>query len=128
MYKIVLADDEEGVRFFFSQILEKEGYQVFTAEDGEQAKEQIEKNRPDIIILDIRMPKCDGFGVLKWLKENQDQWIPVIMLSALQDLKYVKQGYELKADHYLTKPCSKKDLLKSIRTMLSMKDIYQDTD
>ncbi len=121
MHKILIADDEEGVLFFFGQMLKNEGFEIITAKDGEEAKEEFQKNKPDLAILDIKMPKCDGFEVLQWIRETVNEWVPVIMLSALQDFKFIKKGYSLEADHYLTKPCSKNDLLKSVKTMLSMK-------
>lgn len=126
MAKILLADDEESILFFFSKMLKSEGFEVVTAQDGEEAKEKILSEDPDVIVLDIKMPKCDGFGVLGWVRKNTKEWIPVIMLTAIQDFETVKKGYSLEADHYLTKPCTKKDLVKSVKTMLSLKNIREE--
>ena len=123
MAKILLADDEEGLLFFFSKMLKSEGLEVVTAQDGEEAKEKILAEKPDVAILDIKMPKCDGFGVLEWIRKNIKEWIPIIMLTAIQDFESMKKGYSLEADHYLTKPCTKKDIIKSVKTMLSLKNI-----
>jgi len=128
MAKIFLADDEEGVLFFFSKMLKSEGFEVVTAQDGEEAKEKILAEKPDVIILDIKMPKCDGFGALEWVRKNIKEWVPVIMLTAIQDFESMKKGYSLEADHYLTKPCAKKDLIKSVKTMLSLKNIREENN
>jgi DNA-binding response OmpR family regulator len=90
--------------------------------DGEVAWEKIKTESPDVLVLDLTMPKMDGFSVLKLLRETppNEKWIPVIIVSALGDVKDMQKGMELQADHYLVKPCTVEEILKGIRLMLSL--------
>lgn len=121
-YKVLIADDEPDVLEVLSVKVSKEGYDVVTAKDGKEALDKIYKDSPDVVLLDILMPKMDGFAVLKKLRENPlpDKWQPVIIISAVGDLESVKRGYNLEADYYLTKPCNFEAILKGIKIMLSL--------
>ncbi|MBU0709659.1 MAG: response regulator, partial [Candidatus Omnitrophica bacterium] len=82
---------------------------------------KIRKDDPDVILLDLMMPKKNGFEVLKEVRTNiKDKWRPIIIVSAKNDLDSIKLGYNMEADHYLTKPCSMDNLLRGIRTMISL--------
>lgn len=101
--------------------LTREGYDVVVAYDGEEALTKVKADNPDIILLDLMMPKMNGFEVLKEIRTNHnDRWRPVIIISASVDLTSVKKGYDMEADHYLTKPCTLDNLLRGIRTMISL--------
>ena len=116
---ILVADDEPGLVRLMQFNLEMEGYRVLTARNGEEALETARAHHPDLIILDVMMPKLDGFEVLKRLREeSQTESIPVIMLTALSHERSISQGWELGADFYLTKPFDPSELLEVVRRFL----------
>ena len=120
-YKLLVVDDEKEVVQLYRDKLMKEGYQVAVAYDGEEALAKVASEKPDIVLLDLSLPKVDGFEVLKQIREkDKDKWIPVIMISANADLEAVKKCYGLEADHYLTKPCEMDKVLRGIETMISL--------
>ncbi|OPX28369.1 MAG: hypothetical protein B1H08_06030 [Candidatus Omnitrophica bacterium 4484_171] len=114
--KVLIADDERDFVTFLSVALKREGFDVFTAFDGIEAKERIEEDSPDIVILDLIMPHLNGWEVLKWIKEKERR-IPVIILSAKDDFDDIKNTYNLNADYYMTKPVSVRDIVKGINTV-----------
>ena len=120
--KILMADDEPDVLEVMAKKVASEGYTVITASDGQEAWEKIQKEIPDIILLDLTMPKKDGFQVLKELRENppSKKWQPVIIISAKRELEDIQKGLGMEADHYITKPCSIGDVLKAIKLMASL--------
>ena len=100
-------------------ILEMEGYEVHIARDGDEALEVAERVRPDLILLDINMPRKDGYEVCRILRERKDlSGTKVIMLTAKGQTLEKKKGLEVGADDYVTKPFSAEDLLEKIRTMI----------
>ncbi len=105
--KILIADDEEGIVSFVKDSLEKEGYQVLTASDGESAVE-LAKQNPSLIILDIMMPGKDGYEVCQAIRDKVI--CPIIFLSALQSETDKIKGLALGGDDYLTKPFSIREL------------------
>lgn len=126
-YKVLLVDDDKEIVDMLKQRLTREDYDVVVAYDGEEALSKVEKDNPDVIILDLILPKMNGFEVLKQIRERfKDKWRPVIILSGQQDLDSVKQGYALEADHYLTKPCTMDNLLRGVRTMISLIPMRKD--
>jgi len=120
-YKLLVVDDEKDVVLLFQDKLTQAGYQVVAAFDGEEALAKVASEKPDIILLDLGLPKVDGFEFLKQIREKyKDKWIPVIVISANADLEAVKKCYGLEADHYLTKPCDIDKVLRGIETMISL--------
>lgn len=120
-YRLLIADDEPDIVETLKKRLIQEGYEVSIAFDGEEALAKVKKDNPDLVILDLSMPKKNGFEVLKELRQNfKDKWRPVIIVSANDELESVKQCYGLEADHYLTKPCTIEALLRGVRTMISL--------
>ncbi|MDI6605941.1 MAG: response regulator [Candidatus Omnitrophota bacterium] len=120
-YKLLVVDDERDIADTLVRTLKREGYEAVVAYDGEEALQRVKEENPDIILLDLLMPKLNGFDVLKEIREkHKDKWRPVIIVSAKSDLESVKEGYGLEADHYLTKPCSVENILHGIRTMISL--------
>lgn len=119
MIKILMAEDEIDVLEVMAKKVAAEGYQVVKTERGDEALELLRNEVPDIVLLDINLPGKDGFAVLKELRENppSSKWIPVIIISARKTLEDMKRGFDLEADHYLTKPCTVQDVLKGIRLM-----------
>ena len=120
--KILIADDEEVVLDVMSRKIASQGYQVIAAHDGQEAWERIVKEVPDIIILDLNMPRMDGWTVLSQLRQHPPtkRWQPVIIVSAQNELASFQKGMSMEADHYLAKPCQIEDVLKAIRLMLSL--------
>lgn len=120
--KILMADDEPDVLSVMAKKIKAAGYDVVTAVDGQEAWDKIIVENPDIILLDVTMPKLEGFEVLKRLRETPPtkKWQPVIIISAREELKDIQQGYLLEADHYLTKPCNIDDVLNGIRLMAKL--------
>ena len=120
--KVLLADDEQDILEIMSKKIRIEGYEVVTARDGLAAWDLIVSESPDVILLDLTMPKMDGFSVLKKLREHppSDKWQPVIIVSGLNELEDMQKGLAMEADHYITKPCRIDDILKAIRLMASL--------
>jgi len=117
--KILAVDDEPNILMSIEFILEMEGYEVFTARDGEEALDVAERARPDLILLDINMPRKDGYEVCRILRERPYMaGTKVIMLTAKGQTLEKKKGLEVGADEYVTKPFSAEDLLEKIRTMI----------
>ena len=127
--KILVVDDEIYIVHILDFSLGMEGYEVITALDGEQAIEQARNEKPDLIVLDIMMPKLDGYETCKILKsEKETRDIPVILLSAKGRNVDQKVGFEVGADDYITKPFSPRKLVERINAILgqsSRQDIEQ---
>jgi DNA-binding response OmpR family regulator len=118
--KIILAvDDEPNILLSIEFILEMEGYEVHTAHDGDEALEVAGRVRPDVILLDINMPRKDGYEVCRILREQAEMAeMKVIMLTAKGQTLERKKGLEVGADEYVTKPFSAEDLLQKIRACI----------
>lgn len=120
--KVLMAEDESEVLSIMSRKVAAQGYTVITANDGEEAWEKIQKESPDVIVLDLVMPKRNGFEVLRRVREQPTtaRWQPVIIVSAKRELEDLQEGYALEADHYITKPCQIEDILRSIKLMVRL--------
>jgi DNA-binding response OmpR family regulator len=117
--KILVVDDEIYIVHILDFSLGMEGYEVVTALDGEQALEKANSEKPDLIVLDIMMPKLDGYETCKRLKADAaTQDIPVILLSAKGRNIDQKVGFEVGADDYITKPFSPRKLVERINAIL----------
>ena len=117
--KVLVVDDEIYIVHILDFSLGMEGYEVITALDGEQALERLESDKPDMIVLDIMMPKLDGYETCKALKQNPATHdIPVILLSAKGRNVDQKIGFEVGADDYITKPFSPRKLVERINAIL----------
>ena len=120
MKKILIVDDRSEVVELVKVTLEGEGYQTIDASDGREALEKIRKEKPDLILLDIVMPKMDGFEVLSKLKKDPKiKEIPIIMLTAKGQKLDQEKGKELGATGYIIKPFSPSALLKRIEEILA---------
>jgi len=113
---ILVVDDEQYVRELVKRILEPEGYAVTVAADGNSALAQLTEHRPDLVLLDIRMPGLDGYQVLERIREKSD--VPVIMLTGALQPTAVEQSIGLGADDYIRKPFSPRVLLARIKAKL----------
>ncbi|MGH7740747.1 MAG: response regulator [Candidatus Eiseniibacteriota bacterium] len=124
--KILVVDDEIYIVHILDFSLGMEGYEVLTALDGEQAVDKARSEHPDLIVLDIMMPKLDGYETCKILKAGEDtKSIPVILLSAKGRNVDQKIGFEVGADDYITKPFSPRKLVERINTLLGQTNSSQ---
>lgn len=114
--KILVVDDEGSIRRILETRLSMIGYNVVTAANGEEALNLLKKENPNLIILDIMIPKLDGYGVCQEIRKKSD--VPIIMLTALGDVADRITGLELGADDYVIKPFSPKELEARIRSIL----------
>ncbi len=117
--RILVVDDEIYIVHILEFSLTMEGYTVLTASDGEEALKLIEQERPDLVVLDIMMPKLDGYEVCRRLRQD-DQFgnLPVILLSAKGRPVDREAGLQAGADDYIAKPFSPRKLLEKIRELL----------
>lgn len=114
--KILVVDDEAAVRRILTMRLSMAGYEVVVAADGEEALERCEAEAPDLVVLDVMLPKLDGYGVCRALRK--DSTVPIIMLSALGTIADRIAGLDLGADDYIAKPFSPKELEARIACIL----------
>ncbi len=122
MAKILVIDDSNVIKIKITSILEMEGHEVLSAEDGKIGIQLAKSNLPDLILCDIMMPEIDGYQVFQELKKNKDtSSIPFLFLTAKADKSDLRVGMSLGADDYLTKPFEIDDLLKAINTQIKKK-------
>lgn len=121
--KILVADDDEHTRKLLRDLCESAGYGVTMAQDGEETLASVAGQRPDLVLLDLMMPKKDGFTVLRELRES-GQWadLPVIILTAMGDMDGKIRGMELGADDYITKPFKLIELQTRINSALLVRE------
>jgi two-component system alkaline phosphatase synthesis response regulator PhoP len=121
--RILVVDDEIYIVHILDFSLGMEGYEVVTALDGEEALAKAFEVKPDLIVLDIMMPKVDGYETCKALKaDERTKNIPVILLSAKGRNVDMQTGYDVGADEYITKPFSPRKLVDRINAMLGQAD------
>ena len=126
MAKILVVDDEIKIREIIKEYAEFEGYEVAQAEDGMQAVEMVKNQDFDIIIMDVMMPKLDGYSACKEIRKIKQ--IPVIMLSARGEEYDKLFGFEIGVDDYVVKPFSPKELMARIRAVLNRASATQHTE
>ncbi len=114
--KILVVEDERPIADILKFNLERSGYEVAVAYDGEQALEKVAREVPDLVILDLMLPKVDGLSVCRHLRARSD--VPIIMLTAKSEEADKITGLELGADDYVTKPFSPRELLARVRALL----------
>jgi len=126
--KILVVDDEKPISDIVKFNLVKEGYEVFTAFDGEEAVKSVMENNPDLILLDVMLPKLDGFQVCRKVREKFDT--PIIMLTAKEEEVDKVLGLELGADDYITKPFGMRELMARVKANLRRvtMDVNQEKD
>ncbi len=117
--KILLVDDEKDMVFAVKMQLEAQDFEVLTATDGQEALDKVHRDKPDLIILDVMLPKIDGYKVCRMLKfDKKYKNIPIIMFTARIQETDKKVGYEVGADAYLTKPFEPKALIEQMNQLL----------
>lgn len=116
---VLIVEDEENISIALRYLIKGQGYDVRLAHDGEEALQMVEADPPDLMLLDVMMPKRDGYDVCQTIRSNADwQSIKIIMLSAKGREIEVEKGLALGADAYFTKPFSTRDLAAKVRSML----------
>ena len=119
MKKILIADDEHKIIMTLEYAFRKTGYEVFIARDGSEVLELLKTEIPDLILLDIMMPKMDGFSTLQEIKTQEKlKNVKVIFLSAKNNPVDIEKGLEMGADDYITKPYSIKKLTERVDELL----------
>lgn len=114
--RILVVDDEPQMVGIVAFALEAEGFEVVTAFDGQQALDKVMLHQPDLVVLDVMLPKVDGFEVCRRVRESTT--IPVLLLTAKKEDEDVIQGLELGADDYVTKPFKPRELVLRVRAIL----------
>ena len=129
MTTILVVDDEEPIQELLRFNLEKEGYLVSVAKDGQEALKHVENDQPDLLVLDLMLPGMDGLEVCRKLRSNvKFQQIPIIMLTAKGEEIDKVLGLELGADDYMTKPFSPRELLARIKARLRRPNSQEEAD
>jgi DNA-binding response OmpR family regulator len=123
---ILLVDDEDSIQKLLAYPLEREGYRVLQARDGEEALERFGSERVDLVVLDIMLPKLDGLEVCKRLRAESE--VPIIMLTARDDELDKVLGLELGADDYITKPFSIREFRSRVRALLRRAAVSRQVD
>lgn len=119
--RILIVDDEPNIVVSLEFLMKREGFEVSIASDGEAALKSVEQSPPDLVLLDIMLPKKNGFEVCEVIRARPDwQQVKIIMLTAKGRDTEVAKGTALGADAYLTKPFSTKDLVAQVRQMLGI--------
>ncbi len=122
---ILIADDNEANREILARRLDAHGYELVMAVDGEEALNLAREKLPDLILLDIMMPKMDGLEVCRHLKGDKSlPFIPIILVTARADTKDIVAGLEIGADEYLTKPVDQSALVARVRSILRLKELH----
>lgn len=125
MFNILVADDVANIRRLYEYTLEKNGYKVYSAENGEAALDIIEKQHIDLMILDVMMPKKDGYEVLKTLRESGSS-LPVLIITAKDAAEDLRRGFVLGTDDYMTKPVDEMEMLLRIKALLRRSKIAEE--
>ena len=114
--KVLIVDDEKAIVDILNHNLKREGYNTVQAYDGEEAIDLVKKENPDLVLLDVMLPKMDGFSVCKVIRQSTN--IPIIMVTAKEDVVDKVIGLELGADDYITKPFSVREVLARVKANL----------
>ena len=117
MFQIMVVDDDKNTRLFLKAVLEAENYTVLTAQNGDDALKLMDTNHVDLVVLDIMMPKMDGYEFTKVLRESNNN-LPILMVSAKQLPSDKKHGFMVGTDDYMTKPIDEEEMLWRIKALL----------
>ena len=118
-FRILIVDDEAGIRKILRLFLELEGYTVFEAVSASQAQQIVQKEKPQLMILDVVLCGQTGFEVCEWIKENPEtKDVIVILFTALNQDHDYREGERVKCDYYLTKPQNPKDIVRKVKEFL----------
>lgn len=125
MFHILVVDDDKNTRLLFKAVLEAENYTVLTAANGEEALAAMDAEHVDLVVLDVMMPKMDGYAFTKVLRES-DNNLPILMVSAKQLPADKQKGFLVGTDDYMTKPVDETEMLLRIKALLRRAKIVSD--
>lgn len=125
MFKILVADDDKNTRRLFTALLQAQGYSVVTAENGEEALAVMDREHIDLVVLDIMMPKMDGYALTEALRESNSS-LPILMVSAKQLPADKQRGFIVGTDDYMTKPVDETELVLRIKALLRRAQIVSE--
>lgn len=125
MFHILVVDDDKNTRMLYRAVLEEANYTVFTAEDGEAALRLLDQHHIDLVVLDIMMPKMDGYEFTRTLRAGNSS-LPVLMVSAKQLPADKKKGFLVGTDDYMTKPVDEEEMLLRIKALLRRAQIVSE--
>lgn len=117
MFHILVADDDKNTRLLLKAVLETENYSVVTAENGEEALAALDSHHIDLVVLDVMMPKMDGYEFTRLLRQSNND-LPILMVSARQLPENKKKGFLVGTDDYMVKPIDDEEFLLRIRALL----------
>ena len=117
MFQILVVDDDRNTRLLLRAVLQAENYTVFTAENGEDALQVMDREHIDLVVLDVMMPKMDGYEFTRILRQT-DNNLPILMVSARQQPADKQQGFLVGTDDYITKPIDEVEMLLRIKALL----------
>ena len=125
MFNILVADDQPNIRRLYEYTLEKNGYRPFVAADGEEVLDVLERQHIDLVILDVMMPKLDGYGCLKVMRESGIN-VPVLIITARDSAEDLRKSFMLGSDDYMTKPVDETEMLLRIKAILRRSKISEE--
>ncbi|NSL52111.1 response regulator [Calidifontibacillus erzurumensis] len=117
--KLLIVDDQYGIRILLNEVFQKEGYETYQASNGVQALEIVEQNRPDLVLLDMKIPGMDGIEILKRLKEF-DQSIEVFIMTAYGELDMIQQAKDLGARTHFAKPFDIDEIREAVKAQVPL--------
>lgn len=124
--KVLIVDDTETMRLYEQMLLTGQGYEVDMASDGVEALERIAVKKPDLVLLDIMMPRMDGIECCRRIKESDEtKDIKVVMVTTKSEYERVKEAFVAGCDDYITKPIDKTELLTKIKDLLKFMNLRQ---
>lgn len=128
-FTVLVADDDPDIVEVMALFLEREGYRILRAYDGDEAIAIIDAERPDLVLLDVRMPGTDGYAVCQHVKSNvETAFIPVVIITNVRGLNSKMVGVEAGADDYLNKPFNEVELAARVRSLLRVKGLHDELE
>ncbi|MBV9789902.1 MAG: response regulator, partial [Chloroflexi bacterium] len=126
--RILIVDDHEDNVDLLSMILRSQGYTILTASDGLQALEVVQHTQPDLILLDVMMPRMSGYEVIEHVRKDKEKgvYIPIMLITAKQDLTDKIRGLDVGADDFLPKPVQSAELIAKVRALLRLKQVQDE--
>ena len=125
MFRILVVDDDKNIRYFLREALLLEKYEVFTASNGEEALDLMDKEMINLVIVDIMMPKMDGYEFTRQLREAKSD-VLILMISAKQLPEDRKRGFKLGIDDYMSKPIDGEELILHVKALLNRSSLSTD--
>lgn len=127
--RVLIADDNEQNRELLDAYLADEGYEIMMANDGKETMDAVEASQPDLILLDIMMPRMSGYEVCEQIKSDADkQAIPILMVTALNEMGDIEKAVKAGCDDFLTKPVNQLELKTRVRSLLRVRHLANERD